>query len=385
MMLMFIPVYLILYAVADKVNRRLNREIIESSATFEEKTVESITGVKVLKYFGGQETYFRAIRRQYMELVGRLYSGGKCVGAFASWSDAVSKMMTVTLLTAGSTFIFAGELTIGELVSFYSLSVYFSTPLSQLVSINETMTEANISAERIGEIEDLDCENTGTMNFFPDKGDDIVFEGVDFSYPGCPTLLENFSMRIPAGKITALQGESGCGKSSIAGLLMRDFPIQKGRIRIGNIPIDLIDIGRWRQFVSIVPQDAPLLNGTILENITCLDSEPDLKRVAKILDDLGLTRFIRELPLGPLTKVGDRGSILSGGQKQRIALARVLYLDPQVIILDEATSSLDEVSQKFILDKIRELRDSGKTILMITHRNDNVPIADYRMNMNAHS
>lgn len=166
---------------------------------------------------------------------------------------------------------------------------------------------------------------------------------------------------------------------------MRDFPIQKGRIRIGNIPIDLIDIGRWRQFVSIVPQDAPLLNGTILENITCLDSEPDLKRVAKILDDLGLSRFIRELPLGPLTKVGDRGSILSGGQKQRIALARVLYLDPQVIILDEATSSLDEVSQKFILDKIRELRDSGKTILMITHRNDNVQIADCRMNMNAHS
>lgn len=385
MMLMFIPVYLILYAVADKVNRRLNREIIESSATFEEKTVESITGVKVLKYFGGQETYFRAIRRQYMELVGRLYSGGKCVGAFASWSDAVSKMMTVTLLTAGSTFIFAGELTIGELVSFYSLSVYFSTPLSQLVSINETMTEANISAERIGEIEDLDCENTGTMDFFPDKGDDIVFEGVDFSYPGCPTLLESFSMRIPAGKITALQGESGCGKSSIAGLLMRDFPIQKGRIRIGDIPIDLIDIGRWRQFVSIVPQDAPLLNGTILENITCLDSEPDLKRVAKILDDLGLSRFIRELPLGPLTKVGDRGSILSGGQKQRIALARVLYLDPQVIILDEATSSLDEISQKFILDKIRELRDSGKTILMITHRNDNVQIADCRMNMNAHS
>lgn len=385
MMLMFIPVYLILYAVANKVNKKLNREIIESSAAFEEKTVESITGVKVLKYFGGEETYFRAIRRQYMELVGKLYSGGKYVGAFSSWADAISKMMTVTLLTAGSNFIFAGELTVGELVSFYSLSVYFSMPLSQLAGISESMTEANISAERIGEIEDLDGEGTGTLEFTPDKNADIVLDNIDFSYPGCPALLEGFSMKIRAGRITALQGESGCGKSSIAGLLMRDFPLRKGRIFIGDMPIDLIDLGIWRKFISIVPQDAPLMNGTILENITCLDSEPDLEKVSQIINELGLTGFIRELPLGPLTKVGERGSVLSGGQKQRIALARVLYLDPQVIILDEATSSLDEVSQKFILDKIRNLRDEGKTILMITHKSDNVRIADYRIEMNAHS
>ncbi len=385
MMMLFIPVYLILYAAANKVNKKKNREIIESSAAFEERTVESIAGVKVIKYFGGEETYFRAIRRQYMELIGKLYSGGKYVGSFSSWADAVSKLMTVTLLTAGSTFIFAGELTVGELVSFYSLSVYFSIPLSQLAGISEAMTEANISAERIGEIEDLDSEGIDTLSFTPDKGEDIVFDKIDFSYPGCPALLENFSLRIPAGRITALQGESGCGKSSIAGLLMRDFPLRKGRIFIGDMPIDLIDIGIWRKFVSIVPQDAPLMNGTILENITCLDSEPDLRRVSQILDDLGLTGFIRELPLGPLTKVGERGSVLSGGQKQRIALARVLYLDPQVIILDEATSSLDEISQKFILDKIKDLRDNGKTILMITHRSDNVRIADYRIDMNAHS
>ena len=385
MMLAFIPLYAIIYAVADRFNRKFNREIIESSASFEEKTVESITGVKVLKYFGGQDSYFRAIRRQYMELVGKLYRGGRYAGYFASWSDAVSKIMTVTLLTAGSVYIFAGNLTVGELVSFYSLTVYFSTPLSQLVSINDAMTEAGISAERIGEIEDLDSEGRESLPFTPGPGDDIVIDNIEFSYPGCPVLLKNFSMRLPAGKITALQGESGCGKSSIAGLLMRDYPLRKGRIFVGDTPIDLIDPELWRNYISIVPQDAPLLNGSILDNITCLDSEPDLDRVSDILKELGLAAFIRSLPLGLLTKVGDRGSVLSGGQKQRIAFARVLYHNPQVIILDEATSSLDEASQSYILDKIKDLRDSGKTILMITHKSDNVRIADYRIDMNAHS
>lgn len=214
---------------------------------------------------------------------------------------------------------------------------------------------------------------------------DIVLNDVDFSYPGCPPLLTNFSMTIPHGQITAIQGESGCGKSSVASLLMRDYSIQKGSICIGDIPIGTIDLTLWRSFVSIVPQDSPLINGTILENITCLDPEPDIKRVSIILDDLGMGKFIRELPMGILTPVGQYGSILSGGQKQRIAFARVLYHDPQIIILDEATSSLDSVSQKYILDKIVSLRNQGKTIVMISHKDDNVTIADNLVKMNAHS
>jgi len=385
MMLLFIPFYIILYAVANKYNKKYNREIIESSAAFEEKTVESITAVKVIKYFGGEEAYIRAVRRQYMDLVWKLFRGGKCMGAFASWTDAISKFLTLTLLTVGSLYIFGGDLTIGELVSFYSLTAYFSMPLSQLANINDSITEANISTERIKDIIDLGEEESGSLSCLLPKDSDILFEHIDFSYPGCPPLLTDFSMTVPSGRITAIQGESGCGKSSLASLLMRDYSVQKGAICLGDMPIGTIDINLWRSFISIVPQDAPLMGGTILENITCLDPAPDLKLVSSILKDLGMEKFVKELPLGLLTHVGQRGSILSGGQKQRIALARVLYHDPQVIILDEATSSLDSVSQNYILKKIQALRDEGKTIIMITHKDDNVVIADQLIKMNAHS
>lgn len=385
LMLLFIPVYLILYVTADRVNRKVNREIIEESAAFEERTVESITAVRVIKYFGEEDSYFKAIRKQYANLVNRLFNGGRYMGTFASWSDAISKLLTLTLLTAGSALIFAGSLTIGELVSFYSLTAYFSAPLSQLVEISNQYTEARISAERIGEIFDLPEEGEIGEELPIDWSSEILIDNIEFSYPGNPVLIKDFSMTIRPGRITVLRGESGCGKSSIASLLMRDYSVQKGNIYIGDTPIGMTSLKEWRKFISIVPQDAPLMNGTILENITCHAAEPDYKAISSILENLGLKKFIKELPLGLLTKVGERGSVLSGGQRQRIALARAIYHNPQVLILDEATSSLDDVSRDFILKEVLRLKDEGKAILMITHKHTDASIADYSIEMNAHS
>ena len=385
MMLTFIPLYLALYAIAKRVNKKANRRITESSAAFEEKVVESITAVKVIKYFGGEDAFLGNIRRQYYDLVGKMLRGGRYLGIFASWADAVSKMMTLVLLTAGSLYIFKGGLSVGALVSFYSLTAYFSAPLGRLAGISDSWTDALISAERLCEITDLEGESLGFLEYEPDREADINLENIEFSYPGSPLLMSGFSMKIPAGKITALQGESGCGKSSVAALLMRDYSPQSGCITLGGIPIGTIDLSLWRNFISIVPQEAPLLGGNILENITCRDPEPDIPLVSQILTDLGLLDFIKKLPLGLLTNVGSLGSALSGGQRQRIALARVLYHNPQVIILDEATSSLDEASQEFILRKLCSLRSEGKTILMITHKSDNVRIADNVVKMNARS
>lgn len=376
LMLTFIPVYLGLYIVANKVNRKVNREIIENSAAFEEKTVESIGAVRIIKHFGGEERFFRTVEKQYCRLAGVIFKGGRYMGVFASTSDAISKILTITLLTTGAFFIFGGSLTIGELVSFYSLTAFFSAPLGNLVKINEELTEAKISSERICEITDLEPEGLDTFDCEINPEDDIVFDHISFSYPGSPELIRDLSITIPHGKITAIQGESGCGKSSLASLLMRDFKTTKGKILSGATDINLIDLDSWRRFISIIPQDAELLSGSILENITCFERSPDVEKVIRIMEDLGLRKFITDMPMGILTKIGERGCTLSGGQKQRIALARALYRDPQILILDEATSSLDEVSQSFVLKKVTALRDEGKTIIMITHKNDNASIAD---------
>jgi len=376
LMLTFIPVYLGLYAVAERVNRRVNREIIESSAAFEEKTVESISGIRVIKHFGGEERFYRSLEGSYCNLALTFFKGGKWLGIFASASDAVTKLLTLTLLTVGSIFIFGGTLTVGELVSFYALTGFFSAPLGNLVKISEELSQARISAERLGDITDLPPEGLQEAVCPIDSAQDIVFENVSFSYPGCPQLLKDFNLELPHGQITAIQGESGCGKSSLAALLMRDFEVDGGRILLGGIDIRLTDLEEWRRYVSIIPQDPELLSGTILENVTCFEKNPDVKKAVEILDSLGMREFFSKLPMGILTRVGQRGCTLSGGQRQRLALARALYRDPQVMILDEATSSLDEVSQSYVLEKVKALRDEGRTIMMITHKNDNVKIAD---------
>ncbi|MCF0167341.1 MAG: peptidase domain-containing ABC transporter, partial [Bacteroidales bacterium] len=383
--LMFMPVYAVLYIAADKVNRRVNRDIIESSAEFEQKTVEGISAAQTVKYIGAEKMIVEGIRRRYLKLSSKVFKGGRYAGAFALSSDFVSKMLTVMLLTVGAIFIFKGNLSVGELASFYSMTAFFTSPLSQLVEINSMMTEAGISARRLFEIMDFEPEHSDGFSLELSEKDDIKFENVDFSYPGGLPVMENFSCVIPGGKITAIVGESGCGKSSLAALLMRGYRPAKGSITVRNIDIAMSDMHQWRKNVAMVPQETVLLDTTILDNITFADSSPDLEKVAALIVELGMTTLVESLPLGLMTKVGERGCTLSGGQKQRIALARALYRNPKVLILDEATSSLDSDSEKFILEKVKQLRDSGMTIVMITHKSENVGIADKVIKMSARS
>jgi len=385
MTLLFIPLYVILFAIANRVNKRVNRELIENAAIFEERTVEGITAVQTIKYFGNEEFFFSKIEKQYVKLADKIYKGGKYLGLFSTTSDAISKVLTLLLLISGSLFIFNGELSVGELVSFYSLTTFFSAPLSQLAGINNAVNEAKISTERLFDIIDMEPEGTNTFELPLECADDLYFQNISFSYSGCETLLHNFCLLIPKGKITAIQGESGCGKSSLASLLMRDYRPTTGKITLGDIDINLFNLSAWRDYISIVPQNTTLMNGSILENVTCFSTNPDISKVAAILDRLGMKSFINTLPMGILTKIGEQGCKLSGGQRQRIAFARVLYKDPAIIILDEATSSLDDGSQRYILDEIIRQKSLGKSIIMITHKNDNAKIADLVFDMSVHT
>lgn len=378
----FIPLYVLLFAISNGVNRKIKREVIEDAAAFEQKSVECISAIRSIKYFDRGGSSFLSLERSYATLCDSMFRGGRTLNAFATASEAISRIMVLCVLSFGAHLVMNGELTAGELVSFYSLIAYFSSPLTQMAEISDSYNEAKIALERIRDITCLEPEGLGCVIYPILEGCDIVMKDLSFSYPGSPQLLEHFNATFKAGTITAIRGGSGCGKSTLAALLMRDYKPTGGKILAGDADIGTIDLEQWRSYVSIVPQEPTLMNASILDNVTGGYGEPDIEKAVRILDELGLKDFITGLPTGLLTVIGERGAMLSGGQRQRLALARALYLEPKVLILDEATSSLDEISQRYILDKAKAFRDGGGTVIMITHRADNAEIADMILEMN---
>ena len=381
MTMLFVPLYIGLYATASRITRKRNRQLLESAAEFERSAVESISAIRTVKYFGRGNTGYGELQHAFANMNWNMYRSGRSLGRFSLSADLLAKLMTLTLLTLGSFYVFRGDLSTGELVSFYALSAWFATPLGELVAVCNRINESNISLERLQDITLLEGEPEGGLETPPDESWDLTFRDVTFAYPGCNPVLEHFDATFPRGTLTAVTGASGCGKSTLASLLMRDYKVGSGHILLGRTDIALIDLQRWREYISIVPQEPGLLSCSILDNITGGEKDPDLRKVGEILEELQMGGFVASLPMGILTPAGEHGSLLSGGQKQRIALARALYRDPRILILDEATAALDEVSQQCILRKAAALRNEGKTVIMITHRRDNIAVADRVLEM----
>ena len=204
---------------------------------------------------------------------------------------------------------------------------------------------------------------------------DIVFNKVSFSYNDNITTINNIDMKLEKGKITALVGTSGSGKSTISKLLFRLWDIDKGSITIDGVPLKEYNLKDMRKNISIITQDVLLFDDSIMNNLTLRDRQIDKYRVEDICKKVGISSFIKELPNGFETKVGEGGVKLSGGQKQRISIARALLSDSKIIVFDEATSALDNISQNQILKNIKEFI-ADKTSIVIAHRLSTIKDAD---------
>jgi len=205
---------------------------------------------------------------------------------------------------------------------------------------------------------------------------DIVFEHITFSYGTRVDVFEDFNLKIKKGELTAIIGESGSGKTTLASLLLKLYPISSGKMYIGDHNIDYFTNYSLRQIISSVPQQLNLFAGNVIENIALGEFKPDMEHILEICKTLGMMNFIEKLPAGFNTYLGENGATLSGGQKQRLAIARALYKNPEILILDEATSSLDSESESYVQQTIQKLKAEGKTILIIAHRLSTVVNAD---------
>jgi ATP-binding cassette subfamily B protein len=294
-----------------------------------------------------------------------------------SSSEFFSKLFTIILLWSGAGFVLNNELTPGELLSFYALTGYFTGPVSSLIGLNKVVQNAVIAADRLFEIMDVERENEeNQFDLTPDRAGKITFKNITFRYGSRGAVFENLDLEILKGTVTAIVGESGSGKSTLMALLQKSYPLHSGQISIGEHNLKYITPDSLRRIISIVPQKIDLFAGNVVENIAVGDYQPDLRKILALCSDLGILDFIEKLPGGLSTWLGENGVTLSGGQKQRIAIARALYRDPEILILDEATSSLDSASESYIRKIVDRLRDQNKTVIMITHRLSSVLQAD---------
>ena len=368
-MLFMIPLFVVNYAIVNRLNKKTERKVMERAADLESQLVESLNSIATIKHFSLED--FANVQTE-TRFIGLLKIGYKSAlnSIFTSVSSGgLSQLFTIIQLWVGSYFVIRGEMTVGSLFSFYTIIGYFTGPVTRLISANVQIQNAWIAADRLFEIMDLEREKEEQkIELAKDTIGDIIFKNVSFRYGTRLDVFKKFNLRIKKGEVTAIVGESGSGKSTLIALIQNIYPIQKGKISIGDLPLNHIQLSSLRSLVSVVPQKIDLFSGNVIENIAVGEFEPNQERIFSICKSIGILDFIESLPNQFFTHLGENGSLLSGGQKQRIAIARALYQNPEILILDEATSSLDSASENYIQKTIEKLKKEGKTIILIAHR-----------------
>ncbi|MCF6279093.1 MAG: peptidase domain-containing ABC transporter [Flavobacteriaceae bacterium] len=376
-MLAIIPVYILIYWITNRLNKKTERKIMERSADLESQLVESLNAVGTIKRFGLEDFANIKTETRFISLLHIGYTSAMNSIFSGTSSQTVSRFFTIILLWSGTYFVIDQEISPGELMSFYAIIGYFTGPISSLIGANKSIQNALIAADRLFEIMDLEREETeNKFKLTADKIDDISFKNVKFRYGTRVEVFNDFNLTIKKGEITAIVGESGSGKSTLISLLQNMYPLQSGNISIGDIDLKYIENKSLRELVSVVPQKIDLFAGNVIDNIAVGDFYPNMELILSICKSIGILEFIETLPNSFNTYLGENGATLSGGQKQRIAIARALYKQPEILVLDEATSSLDSTSENYIQKTIQNLRAKSKTIVIIAHRLSTVINAD---------
>jgi len=375
--LLIIPFYIIIYILMDRFNKKVERKLMEDAAELQTQLVESITHVRTIKEFGIEEFSNIKTENSFVKLLFTTYKSGLNSVFSGTSTQFLASIFTVVLLWIGSGYVLDGEITTGELFSFYALIGYFTPPVASLIGMNKTIQNALIAADRLFEIMDLEREESeNKLEITKEDLGDITFNNVSFRYGSRIEVFKNFNATIKKNKITAIVGESGSGKTTLIALLQNLYQIKDGKILLDKYDLKHIDYKSLRQVIGVVPQQLNLFSGTIIENIALGESFPNMKRVLKLSTHLGITEFVEKFPNGFETQVGENGAMLSGGQKQRISIARALYKDPEILLLDEATSALDTHSESTVKKVIENFKAHGKTVIVIAHRLSTIANAD---------
>lgn len=357
--------------------RPIYRQIRDRLGDINAELQDNISGIRVIQAFGQErhelDRFTQRSTRYYEERV----KGIRYWATFFPAMRFVASMGMAIVLGFGAYRVSSGALTLGGLVAFISYVASFYEPIHRLVQTDNIVQQAIAAGERVFELLDTapEIEDAPDAAELPAIQGAVVFEGVSFRYATGEEVLRDVSFQMRPGQVVALVGPSGAGKTSIANLIPRFYDPVSGRVTVEGHDVREVKLASLRRQVAVVLQDTFLFNGTVRDNV--IYGKPDASEDEMIAAAKAAYahEFIMNLPQGYETKIGERGVKLSGGQKQRLALARAILTDPRILILDEATSSVDAEAEYLIQQALKKVLE-GRTALVIAHRLSTIRHAD---------
>ena len=357
--------------------RPIFRERGEITAEVTGRLGESLGGIRIVKAYTAEKREELSFARGAHRLFRNIAKSVTGVSAVNSFAALVIGAVAVVMIVVGGSAIQGNTMTLGDFLMYISFTFLLAMPIIELTAIGTQVTEALAGLDRIREVMSMTTEDDqdSAKQALETVDGEIRFEDVHFEYEKDVPVLKGISFVANAGSTTALVGSSGSGKSTILSLVLNFIQPTTGVIRIDGKDLQAVKLRDYRDQLGVVLQDNFLFDGTILDNIRFSNPGANLDQIKEMCQVANADEFIEKFPNGYETIVGERGVKLSGGQRQRIAIARALLADPRILILDEATSSLDSESEALIQEGLNRLRQ-GRTTFVIAHRLSTIRSAD---------
>ena len=360
----------ILYAAVVLIFRKpiekSNRSVMENDARLQSYFKESIDGVETVKAACAEKQSKEKTTGKFQRFIDAIVKSSMISALQDTLAGTIELIGTVAILWLGFYMALSGQVTVGSVMTFYALLAYFTEPIKNLIGLQPTIQTAFVAADRLNDILDLHSEEIEEGGETLPVIDTLAFQNVDFRYGNRELTLEDISFTISKGEKIAIVGESGSGKTTLAKLLLRFYEPERGSILLNGGDVKELDLYALRRAVAYVDQNTFLFSDTIknnlkLGNAEATDAEIEVCKISRA------DEFIGKLPLGYDTPLDENGMNLSGGQRQRLAIARALLKKPQLLILDEATSNLDTITEASIKNTISQV-NSDTTCMIIAHR-----------------
>lgn len=366
--LISIPIYIIIIFAFMKPFEKMNNDVMQSNSMVSSAIIEDINGIETIKSLTSEETRYHKIDSEFVDYLDKSFKLSKYSILQEALKQGAQLILNVVILWSGAQLVMMGTISIGQLITFNALLSYFTNPLENIINLQTKLQSAKVANNRLNEVYLVESEfqNAQTLTDSQFLHGDIEFEDLSYKYGFGRDTLSDINLTIRQGDKVSLVGISGSGKTTLAKMIVHFFDPYKGRITLNHHDLKMIDKKILRQHINYLPQQAYIFSGSILENLTLganhAISQEDILRACEIAE---IRKDIEQMPIGYQTELSD-GAGLSGGQKQRIALARALLTKAPVLILDEATSGLDVLTEKKVIDNLMAMTD--KTIIFVAHR-----------------